>query len=310
MNKHIRQHKITTLANGAELCIYLHELVGGGGDQPTVGICAGIHGNERTGTEIVWELARSLERQSFKGRLLLLPVANPLAFEANRRHAPVDDLNMNRLFPGDEHGWHSEQLAETVTRELLTKVDVLIDLHSGGDRPTVDYVYIRNAEELSRSFGSRVLYRAEADKVGTMFEGTSLGVTEKRGMPSVTVEIGGGLIDQRPYVSRGLRGVRNMLATLGVLDETPSPPPSQIIVNAIHTIRPRMGGFLDSESCELGETLGEGAVLGRVTSPHTFEELEVIRNPVPEGVLVLSHLTRNVVQAGDYGYMVGAVSKD
>jgi hypothetical protein len=69
-----------------------------------------------------------------------------------------------------------------------------------------------------------------------------------------------------------------------------------------------MGGFLETAAPPLGETIAEGAVLGRVLSPYTFEELEVIRNPVPDGILILSHLTRNVVEPGDYGYMVGEVT--
>ncbi len=32
---------------------------------------------------------------------------------------------------------------------------------------------------------------------------------------------------------------------------------------------------------------------------------EVIENQVPKTVMILSRLTRNLVQPGDYGYMVG-----
>ena len=46
-------------------------------------------------------------------------------------------------------------------------------------------------------------------------------------------------------------------------------------------------------------------MLGRVVSPYTFEEVEVIKNSLPRGIMILSHLTRNLVQPGDYGYMVG-----
>jgi len=301
----LKRVPIATLASGAEIALYIHELRGGAGEGPTLGICAAIHGNESTGTHIVLDLSRRLVKRGFRGRLLLLPVANPPAFEANTRHTPVDDLNLNRLFPGDPGGWFSEQLAAALTAEFLTQVDVLVDLHSGGDRPTVDYVYIRNAENLSRAFGSRVLYRPQAGKVGTLFAGTSLGVTEARGIPSLTIELGGGLVDQSPYIRRGLQGITNLLATLGMIDESAEPPPQQIVVSAIHTIRPRQGGLLETEAPSLGDTIARGAVLGRVFSPYNFEELEVIQNPVPEGIMILSHLTRNRVQPGDYGYMVG-----
>jgi hypothetical protein len=301
----LRRIPVATMANGTEIALVLHSIEGGRGDGPTVGICAGIHGNERTGTEIVLETARRFASRSFRGRVLLLPVANPPAFAANRRHTTTDELNLNRVFPGIEGGWFSEALALAITKEFLTRVDALLDLHSGGDRPTVDYVYIRNAEELSRAFGSKVLYRQTAGKEGTIFEGTSIGVTEARGIPSVTVELGGGLVDQRPYVSRGVEGITNVLSTLGMLDEAPAPPPEQVVASAIATLRPRMGGFLETEAPPLGEAIEKGAVLGRVVSPYTFDVLETIESPVPGGIMILSHLTRNVVEPGDYGYMVG-----
>lgn len=296
---------VTTLADGSQVVLHLHDIRGEAGDGPTVGICAGIHGNEQTGPQILLELARRLIPRTFRGRLLLLPVANPPAFQANRRHTPIDDQNLNRLFPGNPEGWFSEHLAAVITSEFLTRVDVLIDVHSGGDRPTVDYIYIRNAEDLSRAFGSSILYRADPSKVGTLFEGTSTSVTEDRQIPTVTVELGGGLIDQRPYVERGVQGIRNILSKLQMLDEPLAPPPKQTVVSAIHTIRPTQGGFLETEAPPLGQTIAKGAVLGRVVSPYTFAELEIIENPVGNGVMILAHLTRNLVQPGDYGYMVG-----
>ena len=305
MNSTIRRVPVTTLASGADAELTLHELSGVPGDGPTVGICAAIHGNEPTGTQIVLETARYFSSQRFRGRLLLLPVANPLAFQANLRHTPLDHQNMNRVFPGTPDGWFTEQLAHVVTNEFLTKVDVLIDLHSGGDQPTVDYVYIRNAEELSRAFGSRVLYRADVAKAGTMFAGTSISVTEARGVPSVTVELGGGVIDQQPYVERGLMGIRNILSVLGAIDEERPPLREQVVVDSIATIRPRTGGFLDSLTPPLGEVIEMGNLLGRVISPYTFGVLEEIPNPIEKGVMILSHLTRNLVEPGDYGYMVG-----
>ena len=301
-----RRVVVTTLASGAEVALCLHELQGTLGPGPTVGICAAIHGNEPTGTQIVLEVARRFAGGNFRGRLLLLPVANPLAFEANSRHTPVDDQNLNRLFPGNRDGWVSEQLAAAITEEFLTKIDVLIDLHSGGDRPTVDYIYIRNREDLSRAFGSRVLYRPDPAKAGTMFHGTSVTVTENRAVPSVVVELGGGLIDQTPYIERGVEGVTNVLRVLAVVEEAPKPPPDQIVVNEIVTVRPRVGGILETQAPPLGERIEGGALLGRVVSPYTFDVLEEIRNPVPSGVMILSHLTNNVVQPGDYGYMVGS----
>jgi predicted deacylase len=228
----------------------------------------------------------------------------------NRRFTPVDELNLNRQFPGDPSGWHTEQLAAAITREFLEKIDVHIDLHAGTDRPTVDYVYILNAEPLSRAFGSRVLYRPETGVTGTTFTGTTKDVTiDRRGIPSVVVELGGGIVDQTPYVERGVAGVLNILRATGTLEGDPDPPPPQIVVRGIETIRPTRGGWLETEAPPLGERVAGGEVLGRVISPYTFQELEVIRTTVERGIMILSHLSRNLVNPGDYGYMVGDVGE-
>jgi hypothetical protein len=51
--------------------------------------------------------------------------------------------------------------------------------------------------------------------------------------------------------------------------------------------------------------IAEGAVLGCVFSPYTFDVLEVMRNSLPSGWMVLVHSSENLVQLGDYAYMLG-----
>ncbi len=306
MEEHrIHRPKFTTMADGTDAVLTIHELRGAR-DGPTVGVSGSIHGNENAGSQIVRALWPHLRDARIAGRILLLPVANPRAFAVNRRYTPVDELNLNRLFPGSTSGWYSEHLAAAVTREFLEKIDVHIDLHAGTDRPTVDYVYILNDEPLSRSFGSRVLYRPTSGLGGTTYSGTTKSVTvDRRGISSVVVELGGGIVSQEPYVERGVVGVMNMLRQAGSVEGEAEPPPAQTVVNRIEILRPTQGGWLETEAPPLGEEIGDGAVLGRVVSPYSFEELEVVRSPLRRGIMILSHLTRNVVEPGDYGYMVG-----
>ncbi len=301
----VNRYPVATLANGTQIDLHVIELRGALGDGPTVGMSAAIHGDEPTGTQILLELARRYAGGNFRGRLLLLPVANPLGFEANARHTPLDALNLNRLFPGDPDGWFSEQLACVIHREFLQRIDVYLDFHAGGAGQTVDYIYILNAETLSRSFGSPVLYRPKEGVSGTAYEGVSGGVTVARDAPTVVVELGGGRVDQRPYVERGVRGAVNVLAELGLVDDEPAPPPAQVVLNEIAILRPHAGGLLVGAAPPLGEEVSGDAVLGRVVSPYTFEELEVIRNPFERGIMVLSHLTDDVIDPGCYGYMIG-----
>src|SRR5579871_3720016 len=111
-------HKIPlpAMASGAEGALYLHEIVGTRSDGPTVDISAAIHGDEDVGTQAIGDLARSLDDMQIAGRLLLLPVANPFSFAAKGRQSPIDDININRVFPGVARGWFSEQLAALIVR--------------------------------------------------------------------------------------------------------------------------------------------------------------------------------------------------
>jgi predicted deacylase len=307
MTNSFRIHRpcFTTHADGSEAVLTIHEITGRG-DRPTIGISGAIHGNEPTGTEIILELYRVLQTTPIRGRLLLLPVANPRAYAQNRRFTPIDELNLNREFPGDPGGTYTQQLAAAITREFLEVIDVHLDFHSGTDRPTVDYVYIWTDEALSRSFGSTVLYRPEPNREGTTFTGTTKVVTiDRRNIPVVVVELGGGIVDQKPYVERGVAGLLNMLRQLGILAGEVVPPPKQTVVRAIKTVRPTQGGLLETLAPSLGQTINRGQVLGRIVSPYTFEVLEEIPTPYDNGVMILSHLSRNLVEAGDYAYMVG-----
>lgn len=306
----IQKYPVATMADGTELAVHVHEILGVSAAGPTVGICGSIHGDEIASSQIVMEVAAAIGGHVQRGKILLLPVADPLGFAVQERETPLDSQNLNRVFPGYADGWLTEQLAAVITERFLNQIDVLIDLHSGGSSQTVDYVYILNDEALSRSFGSRILYKRREGLSGTYFSGTSSGVARDRDIRAVTVELGGGLVDQRPYVKRGVAGVLNMLRTLAVVDGPSTPPPAQIVVERIVMVRPHQGGWLISEAPELGAEIAGGAVLGRVVSPYTFKELEVIRNPVPKGIMILSHLTTDVVHPGHTGYMVGDLAPD
>ncbi|ARO14631.1 N-alpha-acetyl-L-2,4-diaminobutyrate deacetylase [Ketogulonicigenium robustum] len=297
--------KFTTNADGTDAVIQMTELVGEV-DGPTIGISAAIHGNENTGSQVILELFRLLRDMPLKGRILLLPVANPTALAVNARFSPIDQVDLNRQFPGSLTGTYSQQLAAALTREFFDVIDVSIDLHSGTDRPTVDYVYINNAEDLSRAFGAKVLYRPVVDKQGTVFAGTTKAVTiEKRGIPSVVVELGGGIVDQTPYVTRTVDGVMNMLRHLGTIAGDVRPNPKQVVVNEIQGIRATTGGWIEPLSPANGEEIAGGAPLFRIIHPYTFEVLDEVTAPFTRGIMIMQHLTRNLVHSGDYGWMVG-----
>src|SRR5262249_21942961 len=101
-------------------------------------VVAGIHGDEYEGPAAVARIAPEVKPESVSGTVWLIPVANPMAFEAGVRTSPVDRANLARLFPGKSDGTPTEQLAYFLFAELAQTAEYLIDLHSGG----VEYEFL------------------------------------------------------------------------------------------------------------------------------------------------------------------------
>jgi predicted deacylase len=196
----------------------------------------------------------------------------------------------------------TEQLAAKISIHFLTGLDAYVDLHAGGAYPVVDYVYVTSAPDLSRAFGSKLLYRPSKP-----YEGTTGSVTGGEGTPTVTVELGGGLFHEEEYAQRILSGLINILRCLKVLPGETRPAPEQVLLHELSIIRPHNGGILVPKVhvSDLGIEVPGGTVLGEIYSPYTFELLETIKAPFERSLLVLLRDNLAPINPGSYMYMIG-----
>ena len=267
---------------------------------PQLAFVAGIHGDEPVGVETVRQLLLSLEHAEFAGEVVGLPVANPYAFQSLTRNTPLDMTNLNRVFPGDENGVLTEQLAHVIVNALLPGCDALVDFHSGGNLATVDYVYMHDEGPLSRAFGCEILYRSPS------FAGTLGDYARSQGVRVVVSELGGGQQLNEHYIAKGVRGGRNVMKALGMLEGDPELPGRQVIVERMAYIRPHQGGMMLSNvtASRLGEEVPNGFELASIIDPATFEVLEVISAPFDPSLLVLVREPMTKVDPGDYGFII------
>ena len=306
MTRQFEQIPVTTLASGYKLALPLHRITGA---KPglTLGLLALIHGDEPLPNAIIRQVLSQLDPSQLKGTLLALPVANPLAYEALSRNTPLDMTNLNRVFPGSPKGVLTEQIAHAIVTHYVPQLDYLIDMHSGGIFPTVDYVYLSKVDpDLAFAFGFDILYDAPG------YTGDLGNTTEERKIPTIVAEIGGGSLVDDLYIERGIRGVFNVMKQVGMLPGRPELPAQQTVVREMAIIGPRTGGVLYPEVKldQLGHVVPGGSVLGRVISPYTFEELEVITAPFDKNFMILLRGAITRVNPGDYAYMVADAAAD
>src|SRR6516225_4470359 len=85
-----------------------------GDGKPSALIIAGLHGDEGPwGAWAIRKLLERLDQSELNGSLRLIPAANPSGVEVGKRNAALDLIpsDLNRSFPGDESGLHSERAA-------------------------------------------------------------------------------------------------------------------------------------------------------------------------------------------------------
>jgi hypothetical protein len=196
------------------------------GDGPTALLVSGTHGDEYEGQVALCNLAKSLDPARIKGRVIILPAANFPAAVAGRRTSPIDEGNLNRLFPGDPDGTVTQQIAYHIEHELVPLADLVCDLHSGGS--SLMYVpaalmggYARegdNSKGLAalKAFASPLSYVIEASQGG---DRTLSGGAIRQGVLALGTELGGSGHVTRAAVRIAERGVNNLLVHLGILPD-------------------------------------------------------------------------------------------
>jgi len=293
------------LASGLELKLPVHEFKGG--DGPTLGMTAAIHGDETITVEIARLVVEQLKKEkNINGTIKIMPVASPLAYEGASRNTPLDGVNMNRVFPGNPDRTVTEVQAHVIT-QFLESLDLYIDIHAGGQDPVVDYTYVMNDEGFSRSFGSKILYRPKQG-----YGGTSATITQAKNIPSVTIECGGGP-NVKAYVDKGVSGVLNMLRYKKMIDGEALKHEDQIMITHIAHVNPHHSGmFVPNQSYDSITKIikGKGEILGRIYNPMTLELLEEIKTPYEENLMILMRCDYNRILAGDFTFMIGDLSSE
>lgn len=193
------------------------------GEGPTVILEGGNHGDEYEGPIAISELVRDLEPGDIQGRLILMPANNVHAVMAGQRTSPVDGLNLNRTFPGDPRGTITQQISAFMEQEIFPRGNAFLDLHSGGSSLNILASAIieptDNADLARRNIAAAKAFDAPLTVVIANLGDprTATAAACRAGLVTVGTEMGGGGTTSLDALAICRRGVRNVLAHLGVL---------------------------------------------------------------------------------------------
>jgi uncharacterized protein len=256
-------------------------LINGSGEGPTLALTGGVHAAEYASIAAALDLGRNIEAASVHGRVIIVPVMNIPGFGVRSIYlCPLDGQNINRVFPGNPDGSASQQIADWMFKNVLTKADYYVDLH-GGDliEALVPFTIIfrsgheeldRTTLELAKVFGIHYVVRSETP-------GSTYSEATKAGVPSLLVESGGQGIWPAADVELLTTGVDRLMRHLKMLaGPAPEALPSTLL-NQFLWLRSSHTAFwypavAVNDAVKAGQDLGavkdhEGTVLQSAISP-------------------------------------------
>jgi uncharacterized protein len=271
-------------------------------DGPTVWVNGCVHGDEYGGAAAILRFFSGLDLDQLRGAVIGVPVSNPPAFIARSRFTPIDGANLNRIFPGSSTGSYSHQLAAKLTEALVRNADYLLDLHSGGIGAQVPFyaVYmddgsppVAETKALAKKLGCKVLWRSEGEaELGGTFAAQAI----RANIPAVIVEVGGGTVTSQ-HLEDYATAINNFLIALEMLPGTPAVQDQYTVVSEGVFLFNHHGGMF-VPTCEIGDIVSEGDVLGRVVDSHG-KIVEEIRCPSDEAFIAALRLPYFPISAGE-----------
>ena len=246
--------------------------ISGALDGPTLSLIAGVHGAEYPPIDAVMQFCRALDPTTLRGRIIGVPVVNlPAFWQRTPFVCPSDNKNPNRVFPGDPNGTFSEALAYHLFEAVIRRGNYLIDLHCGDMvEDLMPFSHMQesgNAEvdgrarDLAMAFG--LPFVVVQPHGGGPVAGTTNGAAAQAGIPAVIAEAGGvGQLDPQA-VELHLRGLRQALLHLGMLEGEPEGLEPPTMIGDFVWVRAERGGFF-RKALVAGDRVMAGHALGQM----------------------------------------------
>lgn len=182
---------------------------------PALFVRAAIHGDEINAIEIVRRLLGRRALASLRGTLLAVPVVNVYGVLQHSRYLP-DGRDLNRSFPGSDRGSTASRIARIFMREIVSRCNYGIDLHTAsGHRTNLPQLRANLDDEethrLAQAFGTPVVINSRNR------DGSLRAAASELGIPLLLYEAGERLRFSELCISACVRGVLNVMRALGMI---------------------------------------------------------------------------------------------
>jgi predicted deacylase len=270
-------------------------------DGPRLFISAAIHGDELNGVEIIRRLHQHKSLSRLHGSLITIPTVNVYGVIHHSRYLP-DRRDLNRSFPGSERGSLASRLANLFMTEIVANATHGIDIHTGAaHRSNLPQLRINledpETAQLAHAFGVPVILNSD------LRDGSLRQAASECGVPMLLYEAGEALRFDEMAIRAGVKGIINVMRSLGMLPKSSSRSKSVIeplVARSSTWVRAPESGIFRTFSA-LGARIKKGDVLGMIASPFGDNEIEI---EAPTSGIIIGKTALPLINEGDALYHI------
>jgi uncharacterized protein len=268
-------------------------VINSGKTGPNLLLCAGMHGEETNGIEIIRKVIQRQEVKNLKfGSLIAIPVINIISFLYGSRELP-DGRDLNRCFPGTKTGSLGSRIAYDLMQHVLPVIDFGIDFHTGGAKIN-NYPQLRCVFEFPENVFLAEKFSPPLIIDSTYRDGTFRKEASKKQKPILVYEGGESMRFDYLAINEGIQGCLRLMNSYGMIDlDLPNNPSVKITKDT--WLRANDSGLFHMNAAN-GAHVHKGDLLGTVCNP--FGEVQSEIRSKHDGYIVGIN-NDPVVNAGD-----------
>ena len=259
------------------------------GKEKRISIVTGTHGDELDGQYICYEIIKKIQMypEKLKGIVDIYPDVNPLGIDMGSRGIPMFDLDMNRVFPGDNNGAVAEYTAAGLIDDIIGS-DFCLDIHSSN-------IFLKEMPQLRMTEENKDKLLPYAKKLNadfiwiysskTVLDATLAYSLNNMGVPTLVAEMGVGHRINNEYCQQLIEGIFNLMTELEVWDDAPVNVRNSIVSTEgqVSFISAAGSGIIVSSINSMG-TIGMGTHIGDIIEPITGKVIQRIESPT-DGII-------------------------
>ena len=259
------------------------------GKEKRISIVTGTHGDELDGQYICYEIIKKIQMypEKLKGIVDIYPDVNPLGIDMGSRGIPMFDLDMNRVFPGDNNGAVAEYTAAGLIDDIIGS-DFCLDIHSSN-------IFLKEMPQLRMTEENKDKLLPYAKKLNadfiwiysskTVLDATLAYSLNNMGVPTLVAEMGVGHRINNEYCQQLIEGIFNLMTELEVWDDAPVNVRNSIVSTEgqVSFISAAGRGIFVSSINSMG-TIGMGTHIGDIIEPITGKVIQRIESPT-DGII-------------------------